>query len=55
MCSLRRKTPAPFGLRVTADALEDGGAVVDDVGHDVDLGFIPGDELSVVPDVCSGL
>ena len=34
--------PAP-GLRVAADAFEDGRAVVDDVGHDVDLGLLPGD------------
>ena len=38
-------------LGVAADALEDRGAVVDDVGHDVDLGFIPWDEISVVPDI----
>ncbi len=39
---------------ITADALEDGGAVMDDVGHDVDVGLVPGDELSVVPDVLGG-
>ena len=44
MCSGRRKTPAALGCAVTADAFEDGGAVVDDVAHDVDLGFFPGDE-----------
>ena len=44
------------GLRVTTNPLEDGGAVVDDdMAHDVDLGFVPGDELTAVPDVCSGL
>ena len=42
-------------LRVAADAFEDGGAVVDDVRHDVDVGFVPGDEVSVVPDVLGGL
>src|SRR5579864_223899 len=31
-------------------ALEDAGAVVQAVGQDVDLGLIPGDDLSVVPD-----
>ncbi len=39
------------GLCVAADAFEDGGAVVDDVAHDVDLGLIPGDKFAVVPDV----
>src|ERR1700733_13651575 len=43
------------GLGVTADTLEDGGPIVDDMGHDVDIGLIPRDELSVVPDVCGGL
>ena len=43
------------GLGVAADALEDRRAVVDDVGHDVNLRLIPGDELSVVPDVGGGL
>ncbi len=39
------------GLGVAADAFEDGRAVVDDVAHDVDVGFFPGDELAVVPDI----
>jgi hypothetical protein len=43
------------GLGITADALKDGGAVVDDVAHDVDVGLLPGDELAVVPDVFGGL
>jgi hypothetical protein len=29
-------------LRVAADSLKDGRAVVDDVAHDVDLGLFPG-------------
>jgi energy-converting hydrogenase A subunit M len=36
---------------VAADALEDRGAVVHDVGEDVDLGVLVGDEVSVVPDL----
>ncbi len=46
---------AAGALGVAADALEDGGAVVDDVGHDVDVGVVPGDEFPVVPDVFGGL
>ncbi len=42
MCSSRRKTPAALRLGVTAQAFEDGRAVVDDVGHDVDLRLLPG-------------
>ncbi len=37
------------GLVVAADALKDRRAVVYDVGHDVNLRLIPGDEFSVVP------
>ena len=36
---------------VGANAFEDGGAVTDDVGKDVDLGVVPGDKFSVVPDL----
>ena len=35
---------------VAADAFEDGGAVADDVGKDVEGGVVPVDPLSVVPD-----
>src|SRR5216683_3736998 len=46
---------AAGALGVAANALEDRRAVVDDVGHDMNLRLIPGDELSVVPDVGGGL
>jgi len=36
---------------VAAEPLKDGGAVVNNVGQDVDLGVLVGDELSVEPDV----
>ena len=42
-------------LAVAADAFKDAGAVVDDVAHDVERGFLPGNELAVVPDVGGGL
>jgi len=38
-------------LGVAADALEDAGAIVDDMAHDVDGGVLPGDQISVMPDV----
>ena len=59
MCSSRRKMPAAAcGLRVAADAFEDGRAVVDDVRHDVDLGVsqamsLPLCQMFLV--VCSGM
>jgi hypothetical protein len=34
---------------VAADAFEDGGAVADDVGEDVNLGVVPVDEFAVAP------
>src|SRR5208282_6825131 len=36
---------------VTADSLEDGGAVADDVSEDVNLRIVPIDELAVVPNL----
>ena len=42
-------------LGVAADTLEDRRAVVDHMRHDVDLRLVPGDELSVVPDVSGSL
>jgi hypothetical protein len=40
---------------IAADALKNGRSIVDDVGHDVNLRILPGDELAVVPDVLRGL
>src|SRR5262249_41531845 len=37
--------------RVATDAFKNGGAVIDDVRHHVDLGVLPRYELSVVPDL----
>ena len=42
-------------LRVAANPLKDGRAVVNDVAQDMNLGLFPGDEGAVVPDVGSGL
>src|SRR5579872_756135 len=40
-----------FALRrVAADAFEHGRSIVDHVGHDVNGGFVPGNEFAVVPD-----
>ena len=40
---------------VAADAFEDGGAVADHVGEDVNSSVVPIDELPVVPDLfCFG-
>ena len=36
---------------VGADTFEDGGAVANDMREDVNLGVVPGDEFSVVPDL----
>ena len=52
---LQAEDAGAVGLGVTADAFEDRRAVVNDVGHDVDLGFVPGNEVAVVPDVVGGL
>ena len=49
------KDAGAVGLGVAANALEDRRAVVDDVGHDVNLCLFPGDEFSVVPDILGGL
>lgn len=43
------------GLRVTTNPLEDRRAIVDNVGHYMDIGLVPGDEFSVVPDIGRGL
>ena len=45
------KDARAVGLCVAANALKDRRAVVDDVGHDVNLCLFPGDEFSVVPDI----
>src|ERR1019366_5737162 len=45
---------AEVGL-VATDALEYPGAVVQAVRQDVDLGVLPGDEISVHPDEVGGL
>ena len=42
-------------LSVAADALEDAGAVMDDVAQDVEGCVFPGDEVAVVPDSGCGL
>ena len=42
--------PAPVGLRITADALEDRDAVMERVRQDVHLRIGPGNELAVHPD-----
>jgi len=52
---LQAEDASAIRLRITADAFKDRRPVVDDVGHDVDLGFVPGNEISVVPDVVGGL
>jgi hypothetical protein len=46
---------AEYAGGVTTDPLEDRGTIVDNVTHYVNLGLIPGNELSVVPDVRGGL
>jgi hypothetical protein len=46
---------AEYAGGVTTDPLEDRGTIVDDVTHHVDLGLVPGNELSVVPNVRGGL
>ena len=43
------------GQPITADAFKDGRTIIDDMRHDVNLGIIPVDEFSVVPDFFSGL
>src|SRR5256885_10998791 len=39
------------GRSVTANTFKNRGTIVDDVGHHVDLGVIPGNEFAVVPDL----
>src|SRR5207253_116037 len=39
---------------VTADTLEYGTSIADHVRENVDLGVVPGNEASVVPDFLSG-
>ena len=39
---------------IAPDAFEDGGSVVDNVRHDMNIGLVPRDEVSVVPDVLCG-
>ncbi len=43
------------GRRVTPHAFKDRAAVAGDVSEDVDLGILPGDESTVVPDLFRGL
>ena len=41
---------AAIGPLVAADALEHAEAVVERVGHDVDVGLVPGDQGAIHPD-----
>src|SRR5262249_47443643 len=43
------------GWRIATDSFKNGGTVVDDMRHYVNLGVFPRDHLSVVPDLLSRL
>src|SRR5581483_3015454 len=45
----------PMRLAVAADTLEYARAVVDHMAHYVKRGLLPGDQIAVMPDFCSGL
>jgi len=50
MCSRSRKIAGPRFVFIAADAFENRGAVTHHVRKDVQLGVVPIDPLSVVPD-----
>jgi hypothetical protein len=41
----------PADRIIGADALEDAGAIMEGMAHHVNLGFVPGDELAIEPDL----
>src|SRR2546429_8945926 len=39
-----------FGRVITSNPLKYGTAIIDDMGHDMNLGMIPGNKVAVEPD-----